>query len=416
MSKTISANITAFVTTFVAALFTVNTCVADTDNLRSAYLGPHWAAELSVEQVNDALKSHFDEVLSILETQTEKSVRTAVQRAVDARSNPQELPSPAWLSEVEKKIREHRQLQIERLHEYRDRGQFPRNEGESQTSVPIFVDSHGTHCAVGYLMHRSGADEAVAEVVAENNLVYVPDVEQGMLVDWVLQSGLTQEEAALIQPAYGGPTLCSTVGEVEPPPMGRMEVTGGGNNATFGGSSYLVSNEAIAEDNILQGARTFDLTISTGSELLLVDVEFVTSYGMNVPGGWYNETMHGTDTSPPPPGFVDFLPRLAADTFFTTPGETVAGGFDCHARTDSTDEGPQTNFHFGRITLLPDANGMATARVQGTVQTDASPTPIFDTFEYALSLTAVPEPATGGILAFGMVGIVLMRRRQRFTG
>ena len=51
-------------------------------------------------------------------------------------------------------------------------------------------------------MRRSGSNDAVEEIARHNNHVYVPDVHDGPLMQWVLQSGLTQEEAALIQPAY----------------------------------------------------------------------------------------------------------------------------------------------------------------------------------------------------------------------
>jgi uncharacterized protein YjbI with pentapeptide repeats len=52
-------------------------------------------------------------------------------------------------------------------------------------------------------MRESGWSDAVDEIARHNNHVYVPDAHDGPLVHWVLQSGLTQEEAALIQPGYG---------------------------------------------------------------------------------------------------------------------------------------------------------------------------------------------------------------------
>jgi hypothetical protein len=42
----------------------------------------------------------------------------------------------------------------------------------------------------------------VASIVASENYVCVPDIERGPVADWILTSGLTLEEAALIQPAY----------------------------------------------------------------------------------------------------------------------------------------------------------------------------------------------------------------------
>ncbi len=88
------------------------------------------------------------------------------------------------------------------LREYQARGLFPVNDVVSGRAVPIFVDRRNTACAVGYLMLRSGASQAVDAIVQANNLVYVTDVSEGPLVKWVLTSGLTQEEAALIQPSY----------------------------------------------------------------------------------------------------------------------------------------------------------------------------------------------------------------------
>ncbi len=65
------------------------------------------------------------------------------------------------------------------------------DEDYAVNAVPIFVDKHATHCAVGYLMHRSAHDAAVAEVVNTNNLVYVKDATSGQLVDWIKFSGLS---------------------------------------------------------------------------------------------------------------------------------------------------------------------------------------------------------------------------------
>lgn len=95
-----------------------------------------------------------------------------------------------------------RLLQIERLKGYRDRGLFPQNEGQADGAVPIFVDRHDTACAVGQLMRLSGWQDAAAAIERSNNLLYVPDAAKSVVGRWVLQSGLTLEEAALIQPGY----------------------------------------------------------------------------------------------------------------------------------------------------------------------------------------------------------------------
>ena len=169
-------------------------------NLRSAYLGPSvWSADLSAPEVNDQLKAHFAEVLNQLETKTASGLLTALVRA--------EATSTKRWSKAERRtaliyLAKNRQQQIKRLRDYMNRGTFPLNEGESPKAVPIFVDRHDTHCAVGHLMHLDGKDAEISQIVRENNLVRIRDVHGGNMVQWIRTSGFTQEEAAMIQPGY----------------------------------------------------------------------------------------------------------------------------------------------------------------------------------------------------------------------
>ena len=169
-------------------------------NLRSAYLGPSvWSEDLSAPEVNDQLKAHFAEVLNQLETKTASGLLTALVRA--------EATSTKRWSKAERRtaliyLAKNRQQQINRLRDYMNRGRFPLNEGQSPKAVPIFVDRHDTHCAVGHLMHLDGKDAEISQIVRENNLVRIRDVHGGNMVQWIRSSGLTQEEAAMIQPGY----------------------------------------------------------------------------------------------------------------------------------------------------------------------------------------------------------------------
>jgi len=52
-------------------------------------------------------------------------------------------------------------------------------------------------------MRLSGWTTEVAQVQATNNLVYVTDALRSAVSEWTLTSGLTWEEAALVQPGYG---------------------------------------------------------------------------------------------------------------------------------------------------------------------------------------------------------------------
>lgn len=90
------------------------------------------------------------------------------------------------------------------LEEYTSNGVFPHNHVVLDGRTPIFVDPHGTPCAVGFLLLRSGESELVRDVVQADNLVRVPDLaDEPRLQRWLQGRGLTLEEAARIQPAYG---------------------------------------------------------------------------------------------------------------------------------------------------------------------------------------------------------------------
>ena len=181
--------------------------MAAANSLKSAYLGPSvWEDGLSPQEVNQQLREHFAVVVDQLEKDQASSLLTALRRA-------EATSTQGWTKDQRKQtliaLAQNRQTQIARLQQYASRGLFPINEGQSDRAVPIFVDQQKTHCAVGYLMHVDGHDSAVAEVVAANNLVQVMDAKLAGLSDWVRMSGLTREEAALIQPAYPFPADAS---------------------------------------------------------------------------------------------------------------------------------------------------------------------------------------------------------------
>jgi hypothetical protein len=91
---------------------------------------------------------------------------------------------------------------LDELRAYRLAGSFPRNL-EVPGRTPVFVDDDGVHCAVGYLLHRSGEDELVAAVAEARNHARIFDLlDDPALVAWLDASGLSPVEAAWIQPAY----------------------------------------------------------------------------------------------------------------------------------------------------------------------------------------------------------------------
>jgi len=100
--------------------------------------------------------------------------------------------------------RDARQRHITSLWEYMARGLFPQNTLVPNKTMPVFVDHRGVHCAMGYVMHKDGRDDLVAGIVRKNNLIYVDDISGGPVATWLTGSGLSQAEAAWVQPNYGG--------------------------------------------------------------------------------------------------------------------------------------------------------------------------------------------------------------------
>lgn len=98
-----------------------------------------------------------------------------------------------------------RRLQhLNNLHDYWTRAVFPKNIHFPGQRVPYFQDHLGTLCAMAYLVEQSGRADLVAIVQRTNNNIYIEDITEGPVLDWIQQSGLTQVEAAQIQPTYDG--------------------------------------------------------------------------------------------------------------------------------------------------------------------------------------------------------------------
>ncbi len=99
---------------------------------------------------------------------------------------------------VRAKLAEHRAANIARFHAYQTAGVFPSNTYQGRL-LNVWVDDAGHYCAAATIIMASGASELVVRVGEQTNFIRLKDVKQGPLIDWMLTSGLTQEEIALIQ-------------------------------------------------------------------------------------------------------------------------------------------------------------------------------------------------------------------------
>lgn len=103
---------------------------------------------------------------------------------------------------------------LELLRQYDSAGKFPRNEGQRGSQTPIFVDRHGTRCAMAYLIEQSGGAALVARIAATRNLARIPELKGDQALGaWLAETGLDLAEAARVQPSYGPPPPNDNSGE-----------------------------------------------------------------------------------------------------------------------------------------------------------------------------------------------------------
>ncbi|MDX1438862.1 MAG: hypothetical protein R3284_03065 [Rubricoccaceae bacterium] len=119
-------------------------------------------------------------------------------------------------------LRQARSRNLDRLHDYWTAGVFPRNTVVREHRNPVFIDEVGRICAVGYLFEQDMGREAANRVNEKYQTATIYEIDDSALADWLKTSGLTGEEAAMIQPAYGpyvfalynfdtdGPTVCGS--------------------------------------------------------------------------------------------------------------------------------------------------------------------------------------------------------------
>lgn len=87
------------------------------------------------------------------------------------------------------------------LEGYKNRGLFPMNYHRSER-IPVFIDEHNTHCAVGFLLKETGFENVAQRISEKNNYAWVIEIDDPALLTWQAFSGFTLEELKLIQGAY----------------------------------------------------------------------------------------------------------------------------------------------------------------------------------------------------------------------
>jgi hypothetical protein len=117
----------------------------------------------------------------------------------------------AWLASrpaTRPELAERRAMILQHLADYVAKGTTPKNE-HVPWRTPVFIDDHGTICAVGYLIQQTAGDELPKAIAAAHRYDYIEDIAKAMpeVAAWIDGSGFTLEEIASIQPAYQAPSV-----------------------------------------------------------------------------------------------------------------------------------------------------------------------------------------------------------------
>ncbi|HEU0035502.1 MAG TPA: hypothetical protein VFQ53_33055 [Kofleriaceae bacterium] len=96
-----------------------------------------------------------------------------------------------------------RRANVRRFHAYRVRGIYPSNVFTAG-ALNVWRDPDNHLCAAATIIDASGEHALVQQTANDNNFIRLADVTDSPLMDWMLTSGLTQEELVAIQKPFMG--------------------------------------------------------------------------------------------------------------------------------------------------------------------------------------------------------------------
>ncbi|MEQ8835851.1 MAG: PEP-CTERM sorting domain-containing protein, partial [Lacipirellulaceae bacterium] len=175
------------------------------------------------------------------------------------------------------------------------------------------------------------------------------------------------------------------------------------------GNARQITAEELEGDGPLPDSYVYDFFLSSDADILRVGNVFVELFSGS--GQLYNSPL-GSNTAPPNPTFVAVFPALGADSWITTPGSVTATaggslGDDNASWFDTSDDGPQQNFHFARLT----ADGVGAFR--GVVSVAGANGPESFPFNIIFSppIMPFPEPTSLALFAIGLLSFAGNRCR-----
>ncbi len=144
---------------------------------------------------------------------------------------PEDAPptlSPAMRARLKRVLAARRAKNIAAFRAYARRGVYPHNF-EQPGALNVWIDQEGRMCAAATMIFRSGAKALVRAIGRDDNFIRLGDVTSGPVLDWILTSGLTQDEVATIQEPFmrvdprAEPAPQPIIVQPAPPPWTRAQ-------------------------------------------------------------------------------------------------------------------------------------------------------------------------------------------------
>jgi hypothetical protein len=140
------------------------------------------------------------------------------------------------------------------------------------------------------------------------------------------------------------------------------------------------------------------------------DADILSFGSLQVSGTFFQHPV-GFDAEPPQPIFFPYFPTLLVDSWVTTPGFVY----------DTSDDGPVTDFMFASMTFTAPRYGEFTGDIllRGPTSAERYPFNFNYLFPFGLIFPApelplpmVPEPASLGLAAWGLLALARFRRAR----
>lgn len=117
---------------------------------------------------------------------------------LDLADAPSLTRAPVTRAEVRAMLIQNRAANLARFRAYQQKGSFPSNV-YTGGALNVWRDRDGNFCAAATIIRASGQTALVDQIAEDDNFIRLATVTSGPMLDWILTSGLTQAELALIQ-------------------------------------------------------------------------------------------------------------------------------------------------------------------------------------------------------------------------